>query len=169
MRVVLSRPGHDETFARVSVETPPAGALPPFSTYITDESMTKRKLWIDSQPTPSPRQAEERYRLYKTTRREVYEAAQARFADKEPHAEVLLWNSEGMALEGTTSNFAVQTPAGWITPKVHELLPGTCRRYLVDAGVVKEVDAISLQDVKAAPRVICFNGLRGVWEAELQQ
>lgn len=164
VRIVLSRPSSGQV-AELRVETPLA-ALPPFTLKITD-NLFRRKLWIDSVPTPAPEGAAADLRRYKTTRREVYEAAQARFADKEAHAEVLLWDASGEALEGTTSNFAILTPEGWVTARSRDILPGTTRAALLDAGEIKEVDRITVQQVKEAPRVVCFNGLRGVWETDV--
>ncbi|EKD01354.1 hypothetical protein A1Q2_04342 [Trichosporon asahii var. asahii CBS 8904] len=164
VRIVMSRPTSGDV-ATVRVETPQA-ALPPFTLRITND-LFKRKFWVDTLPTPAPERDQVDLRRYKTTRREVYEAAQARFADKEAHAEVLLWNESGEALEGTTSNFAILSPNGWVTPKSRGILPGTARAALLDAGEIREVDRISVDEVKQAERVVCFNGLRGVWQAEV--
>lgn len=163
VRIVLSRPSSGGV-ASLRVETPQA-ALPPFTLRLGD-NLFRRRLWVDSEPTPAPASADADLRRYKTTRREVYEAAQARFADREPHPEVLLWNG-GIALEGTTSNFAILTAEGWITPRSSDILPGTARAALLDAGEISEVDCVSVAQVREADRVVCFNGLRGVWEAEV--
>lgn len=164
VRIVMSRPSSGGV-APLRVETPLA-ALPPFTLTINAD-LFKRRLWIDSRATPAPEGSEVDLRRYKTSRREVYEAAQARFADQEAHAEVLLWDESGEALEGTTSNFAILTADGWVTPRSRDILPGTGRAALLDAGEIREVERITVQQVKEAPRVVCFNGLRGVWEAEV--
>lgn len=174
VRITLSRPKWGDHMAQLKVETPRM-KLPPFVESVRDiESMPRRALWVDTRPTPTPPEDrfEADFRRFKTNRRKVYELAQARFAHREPNPEVLLWcegEDGGEALEGTTSNFAVFAEDGsWITPRNNKILPGIMRATLLEKGDIKEVPYISVNQVKKAEKIVCFNALRGVWIADLK-
>jgi branched-subunit amino acid aminotransferase/4-amino-4-deoxychorismate lyase len=84
------------------------------------------------------------------------------------HSEVLLHTSTHL-LETATSNIAIQTSDGWITPRLNRettpFLSGVMRRYLLDQAVIVVGD-LSVRDFEEAKmdgrRVIGFNGLRWV-------
>jgi branched-subunit amino acid aminotransferase/4-amino-4-deoxychorismate lyase len=84
------------------------------------------------------------------------------------HPEVLLHTSTHL-LETATSNIAIQTSDGWITPRLNRetspFLNGVMRRYLLDQGVISDGD-LTVEDLEQAKkdgrRVIGFNGLRFV-------
>lgn len=89
-------------------------------------------------------------------------------------------HANGLLLESVTSNIAILTPTAdglgeaWLTPALDPattpLLAGTARAELLARGVVTEA-RLTVEDWEAARRdnrrVIGFNGLRGVYEAEI--
>ncbi|OXG21545.1 lysine decarboxylase [Cryptococcus neoformans Tu401-1] len=162
----------------VKVEVPPAPKdAGPFSLEIPTVSMARtRPLVLD--PAVTDVRGEDpsnvKFRLYKTSQRELYDLAYERGSTLSPcHPEVLLHTSTHL-LETTTSNVAILSPSGrWITPSVSSstpLLNGVVRRFLLANGAIEEGE-LTLADferVKAeGGRIIGFNGLRGVWEGEI--
>jgi para-aminobenzoate synthetase/4-amino-4-deoxychorismate lyase len=100
---------------------------------------------------------------HKTTRREVYDAAQSARPDCD---EVLLWNARGEATEGTRSNLVVELPDGRVTPPVASgLLPGTLRAELLASGDLRE-RVVRLEDLPGR-RLWLINSVRGFDEARL--
>lgn len=95
---------------------------------------------------------------HKTTRRELYDRARGTAPDSD---EVILVNEEGRPTEGTASNLVIRRGDGrLVTPPVSEgLLPGTFRRYLVDAGLVEEA-VIALEELRAAGEIYLVNSVR---------
>ncbi|KAL7424079.1 hypothetical protein Q5752_001664 [Cryptotrichosporon argae] len=151
--------------------------------------------WVlDPPPPPSPKrrllldpvdtvlgEGEDDWRLYKTVRRDMYDAASDRGARAlgEPgtHPEVLQ-HTPTRLLETNTSNVALELPGldgamVWLTPALRPGAPflnGVFRRHLLAAGQVVEAE-LTVDDFARAKRegrrVVGFNGLRGIWEAEL--
>ncbi len=134
-----------------------------------------RPIYLDSEATAA---GDLSFRAHKTERRDVYDAAAARGPGA--HPEVLLHDGENV-LETVTSNVAVRMPrdaAGaasdaewtWVTPRTGAILPGTVRAELLEKGDVVE-GVVSLEDWRCAGRegwkVVGFNALRGVWQAEI--
>ena len=133
----------------------------------------------------SEAQDERETRLYKTTQREIYDAAALRRSQYSNHlyvgcswmpdtvsgCEVVLHTSTHL-LESTTSNIAIlklssSGQAEWLTPRLDReetpFLDGVMRRYLLDEGVIREA-ILTVNDWECAKRegwrVIGFNGLR---------
>ncbi|WWD16023.1 hypothetical protein CI109_100448 [Kwoniella shandongensis] len=173
VRVVVHPSGDVE----VQVVPAPAGCGPFILLPSEGPSSSTRPLVLDprSAKISTENQEELDLRLYKTTNRQMYDRAYERGATISPaHPEVLL-HTRSHLLETTTSNIAIQIPTiGWMTPRLSKnetpFLNGVMRRYLLQQGVVKEGE-LRMEDFIRAKRqgwrVIGFNGLRGVWEAEL--
>ena len=109
---------------------------------------------IDVEPVPSGHE----FLFHKTTVREVYDNALARF----PGApDVLLWNEVGELTETTIGNLVVELDGRLVTPPVAcGLLPGTFRAQLLADGEVVEL-AISRSDLDRAAAVWMVNSVRG--------
>ncbi|GMK58875.1 hypothetical protein CspeluHIS016_0603170 [Cutaneotrichosporon spelunceum] len=156
----------------IQVQALPAPPVP-FCTF--EHPAPARPIYLDTQATED---GDLSYRLHKTERRDVYNAAAAR--GPAPHPEVLLHDGNNV-LETVTSNVALYMPAQeavratgkegarWVTPK-GVLLPGTVRAELLENGDIVE-GVISIEDWKRAGRegwkTVGFNALRGVWQAEI--
>lgn len=109
---------------------------------------------VDTAPVSS----DDEFLFHKTTRRHVYESAQARF----PNAnDVLLHNERGEVTETTIGNVVLDLDGELVTPPVIcGLLPGTFRAELVATGMVREC-VIQLEDLHRADRVWMVNSVRG--------
>ena len=109
---------------------------------------------IDVEPVPRGHE----FLFHKTTVREVYDNALARF----PGApDVLLWNEVGELTETTIGNLVVELDGRLVTPPVAcGLLPGTFRAQLLADGEVVEL-AISRSDLDRAAAVWMVNSVRG--------
>lgn len=122
---------------------------------------------------------------YKTTKREIYDAARARCgatlrpsADPfEPPFDVLMYNLDGQVTETSISNCAFcldrRLSSAFVTPAAAcGLLPGIQRQALLDQGQIEEgiVTRAELQHaVEAATlEIMCFNAVRGVFTACLR-
>ncbi|RXK38603.1 TIGR00730 family protein [Tremella mesenterica] len=137
-------------------------------------SPDRRPLVLDPLETDlsTETQSQRDCRLYKTTSRQIYDQAAERGAAgaSGSHPEVLL-HTKSVLLETNTSNIAIYLPVpgmpDWATPRLDRktapFLDGVMRRYLLEKGIVREVD-LTVDDWEAAQRdgrrVIGFNGLR---------
>ena len=112
---------------------------------------------IDSQPIDP----DDDFLRHKTTRREVYEQARARFPDE---SDVVLWNTNRELTEATTANIVVQIDGRLLTPPADAgLLPGTLRAELLAQGLVQE-QPIPLALVSHIRSAWLINSVRG-WTA----
>ncbi|MGL4489804.1 MAG: aminotransferase class IV family protein [Rhizobiaceae bacterium] len=102
---------------------------------------------------------------YKTSLREVYDAARAEF-DTSLVDEVLLTNQHGHLCEGTITNLFVQQGKTLVTPPLADgLLRGILRQELLDRGEAIE-GVVKPADLAAAPFFV-GNSLRGLIPAKL--
>ena len=140
VRVVVDREGW------IDVQT---SALPPPST-------TPLRLALDDRPIDRL----DPFLRHKTTVRHVYDGA----ADRHPGADdVVLVNREGEVTETTLGNLVVELDGRWWTPPAASgLLPGTERAALLEAGSLAE-RAVTIEDLRRAPRMARINSVRG-WE-----
>lgn len=104
---------------------------------------------------------------YKTTRRQVYEAARAEFS-REQADEVILLNERGEVCEGTITNVFVDIgePALLTPPLECGLLRGVLRNEMLDEGAAREA-VLTLADLRAARAIFVGNSLRGLISARL--
>ena len=101
---------------------------------------------------------------HKTTHRRIYEEAKADFPG---HDDVILWNEAGEATESTIANLAVELDGALCTPPLEcGLLPGVARAELLARGALRE-RRISLEELRAAPRLFLLNSVRGLFPAVL--
>ena len=138
LRLAVSRAG------KISVE---AGEVPAAATVVAA---------VDSMPVdPS-----DVFLYHKTSSREVYDQAQARFGNVD---DVILVNPAGEVTETTIGNLAVEIQGSWWTPPVSAgLLPGTFRAELIATGRLTE-RPLTITELKRATRLARVNALRG-WE-----
>lgn len=101
---------------------------------------------------------------FKTTRRELYEAARDRNLPKNTNAfqEVVLFNSKDEVTEGSLTNVAFLRDGKWITPSVTSgCLSGVVRHYLLQNKHIEE-GTISVASIAPGDKVLIFNGVIGV-------
>lgn len=126
----------------------PLPAAPPFLRYAVD-------------PVATPRHDARLF--YKTTRRELYEAAHARCPEAD---EVLLVNEDGELMEFTIGSLVLKMEGVLYTPPVSSgLLPGVARRAMLEAGTLKEA-VLTLDDLRRAECVFLLNAVRGLVKME---
>ncbi|KAF9650549.1 hypothetical protein BDM02DRAFT_1393453 [Thelephora ganbajun] len=166
IRIVLSRQGE------ISVKSTPvpklnnpkdlfvAAALNPSSSSLISEAPIS--VYLDTEPT-SP----SLFTSTKTTRREVYNLARIRVGipaiGVEPGTpnDVLLYRSDGRAMETSIRNIAFLREGRWVTPFLQVgCLPGVTRRLLVEEGKIVESE-ILITDLKVGETLLLFNAVEG--------
>jgi para-aminobenzoate synthetase/4-amino-4-deoxychorismate lyase len=101
---------------------------------------------------------------HKTTRRDVYTAAQLSRPDVD---DVILWNTRGEVTESTIANVIVEIDGvRWTPPRACGLLDGIGRGLLLDSGQVRE-RVLTVAELKAAERLTLVSALRGEVPATL--
>ena len=109
----------------------------------------------------------EEFLYHKTTNRQVYENAR-RSAQDSSVDDVILWNANRQVTESTIANVVVEIGGRRITPPIEcGLLPGTFRAQLLEEGAIAE-GIVTIDELKAAPRLWLVNSVREWWPAELQ-
>ncbi|MEM7142737.1 MAG: aminodeoxychorismate synthase component I [Actinomycetota bacterium] len=111
-------------------------------------------LAVDSLPV----RRDDEFLRHKTTRRDRYEEATARFPDAD---DVVLWNEDGEVTETTIANLVLELDGEAVTPAASSgLLPGTLRAELLANGRIREA-VITREDLARAERIWAINSLRG--------
>jgi para-aminobenzoate synthetase/4-amino-4-deoxychorismate lyase len=96
--------------------------------------------------------------FHKTTARERYDEAAARFPDAD---DVVLVNTAGRVTETTRANLAIRRNGRWVTPPLDEgLLPGCERAALLADGTLEE-SPVTIDELEAAKEVAFLNSVRG--------
>ena len=104
-----------------------------------------------------PVDARQRFLYHKTTLRAPYDALRAR------HFDAVLWNERGEATEMTLGNLVAEVDGRRVTPPLEAgLLPGCFRAELLERGAVEE-GVVTLETLRAAPRLWRINSVRE-WE-----
>jgi len=103
----------------------------------------------------------------KTTRREAYDLARVRVGipavGVEPGTpkDVILFRSDGQAMESSTRNIAFWREGRWVTPSLQVgCLSGIARRLLVEEGKIVEGETL-VTDLKAGDILLLFNAVEG--------
>ena len=108
--------------------------------------------------SPTPIDRANLFLFHKTTRREVYEAAKA---GRPGAGAVILWNADNEITEATDYNIVVEIDGAKVTPPIEcGLLPGVMRAELLARGEIVE-RRVSVDELRAAPRVWLINSVRG--------
>ena len=117
-------------------------------------------LALDTEPVRS----DDEFLRHKTTRRERYDAARARFPDA---PDVLLWNEREELTESTIANLVVEIAGELLTPPTDAgLLPGTLRAELLAEGRITE-RALGFDDLARADAIWLVNSVRGWTSVEI--
>lgn len=120
------------------------------------EDGESRSLPIDTEPTDPY----DEFLVFKTTIRNRYEDAMARFPDA---PDVILWNRRGELTETCIANLVLELEGELLTPHHQSgLLPGTLREELIERGQITE-RILTLDDLHRAERVWTINSVRG-WD-----
>lgn len=113
-------------------------------------------------------------RRFKTTRREIYDAAWQQAAAQGAF-DSLFFNSDGLLLEGGRSNVFVKTDGKWHTPGLDcDILNGVMRQAVLDhpqryLGTEHVSECAITRDMLARAQSICLsNALRGVFEVTVK-
>lgn len=114
-------------------------------------------VYLDSEATPPSA-----FTSYKTTSREHYNTARARFGihDRRELREVILYNGDGDVMEASVGNVAIWRD-GWVM-SFDEAggLPGTMKRYMLEQGLVRE-GKVRKEDIRVGEYVLLSNGWVG--------
>jgi para-aminobenzoate synthetase/4-amino-4-deoxychorismate lyase len=95
---------------------------------------------------------------HKTTRRDVYTAAQLARPDVD---DVVLWNTRGEITESTIANVIVEIDGvRWTPLRPSGLLAGIGREMLLEAGAMRE-RVVTVAELKTATRIWLVSALRG--------
>ncbi|MCC5850100.1 MAG: bifunctional anthranilate synthase component I family protein/class IV aminotransferase, partial [Verrucomicrobia bacterium] len=120
----------------------------------TGNALEPMTFCIDSVPTPSTHP----HLRNKTTRRDLYAQARARFPEVD---EVLLLNERGELMEFTIGNLIVEIDGVRYTPPQSSgLLPGTTRAMLLEKGNLQE-KILHPADLERAQNIHMINAVRG--------
>jgi para-aminobenzoate synthetase/4-amino-4-deoxychorismate lyase len=96
--------------------------------------------------------------FHKTTDRERYDRAAARFPDAD---DVVLVNTAGRVTETTRANVAIRIDGRWVTPPIEDgLLPGCERAALLADGTLREAP-VTLFSFEHADEIAFLNSVRG--------
>ena len=121
-----------------------------------------RTLPIDTEPTDPY----DEFLVFKTTIRNRYEDAMARFPDA---PDVILWNRRGELTETCIANLVLELDGALVTPHHQSgLLPGTLREELIERGQITE-RVLRLDDLRQATKIWTINSVRGWDEISLHQ
>ncbi|MDO8795533.1 MAG: chorismate-binding protein, partial [Vicinamibacterales bacterium] len=120
-------------------------------------------------PTPfrvalaaAPVSSQDIFLFHKTTRRDVYAAAEASHPGVDA---VILWNEHGEVTEATRFNVVAEIDGERVTPPLDcGLLAGVMRAELLDSRAITE-RRITIDELRAAPRLWVVNAVRGWVEA----
>ena len=101
---------------------------------------------------------------HKTTKREIYELAEAEHPDSD---DILFWNDKGEITETKIANVIFNIDDEWITPPQSSgLLGGTYRAMLLEKGLLKE-RIIHKSEILNASEITLINSVRGKFTAKL--
>ena len=102
------------------------------------------------------------YLQHKTTRRQGYDR-EFRAARDAGFDEVLFLNEADQVTEGAISNLFLFKDDAWWTPRLEcGVLPGVCRRALIQVlGTVREGE-MTVEDLRSADAIFFCNALRGI-------
>lgn len=104
---------------------------------------------------------------HKTDRRRLYDGTRQR-AEGRGYREVVFRNTRGEVTEGSFTNLFVRRGERWYTPPVScGLLPGVCRRELLERLEGAEEKVLRPADVEDADSVWLCNSVRGRMRARL--
>lgn len=147
---------------RLRLLVAPDGAL---EVEVHDAPPPPERAWRIAVDT-TPVDEDDEFLHHKTTRRDRYDEARARF----PRADdVVLWNRRGELTESTVANLVLVIDGEALTPpRSSGLLPGTMRAELLAHGRIRE-SVLRLDDLDRADRVWLVNSLRGWIPAEVDR
>jgi para-aminobenzoate synthetase/4-amino-4-deoxychorismate lyase len=136
-------------------------------TTLRPEKLDYQALNLRACVSPLKTDPEDAMLFHKTTHRSLYaeefkEAAAADFCD------VLFFNLRGELTEGAISNIFVERSGRLLTPPVRcGLLPGVCRRHLIETRCDIEERVLNENDLCSADAVYLANAVRGLRRVEI--
>jgi para-aminobenzoate synthetase/4-amino-4-deoxychorismate lyase len=106
---------------------------------------------------PEPIDRHDVFRYHKTTSRQAYERAAARFPEAD---DVVAVNDAGEAVETTIGNLVVRIGGRWVTPPLASgCLPGVERARMLESGEVSEA-VVRAGDLHRADEIQVVNSVR---------
>ena len=110
----------------------------------------------------------DRFLRHKTTHREFYDESFAT-ARSQGYDDVLFLNERDEVTEGAISNLFVQTAGRWFTPPVScGLLPGICRRHLLETNPAASEKVLHVEDLRSADAIYLCNAMRGLKKVTIE-
>jgi para-aminobenzoate synthetase/4-amino-4-deoxychorismate lyase len=105
---------------------------------------------------------------FKTTVRQHYDAG-VRAAERAGAFDSLFFTEDGRLVEGGRSTLFARIDGRWWTPPVSDgALPGVMRGVLIEDSIWEATErSLSLEDLRAAQKLVVCNALRGVLPAQL--
>ena len=109
-------------------------------------------------------QEENIFYYHKTTKREIYELAEAEHPDSD---DILFWNDNGEITETKIANVIFNIDDEWVTPPQSSgLLGWTYRAMLLEKALLKE-RIIHKSEILNASEITLINSVRGKFTAQL--
>jgi para-aminobenzoate synthetase / 4-amino-4-deoxychorismate lyase len=119
---------------------------------------SKIKIWLTDEQTLST----DPFRRHKTTRRNLYDKLYAR-ARGHGFSEVIFTNEKGEITEGAVSNVFIEKKGEFLTPPLAcGVLPGICRRHILETCVGSEEAVLTVDDLESADGIYLCSSLRGL-------
>jgi len=148
VRLLLSRDGSTEVTASPLKQT--GTGRPP---------VTLSSVRVDSS---------DEFLYHKTTRRELFDRTVETCGELGLY-DMVFTNERGEVTEGAWNNIVIERGGEKLTPPLESgLLPGVCRRALIECGEVREA-VLTPSDVESAAAVFCCNSVRGMVEVEFKK
>lgn len=143
---------------------PDIGAIPEELEFLKHHSDSEEEVtwdvYIDKKPTLiSP------FTSFKTTKRDVYNESRKNLPGLKPgKEEVILYNTQNNAMEGSITNIAIkrESDGKWVTPLLSSgCLCGVTRHFLLRKRFIEE-DTIPIDRLKPGTELLLMNGIVGV-------
>ncbi len=110
----------------------------------------------------------DRMLYHKTTHRPLYAHAFEQAA-RDGFDDALFLNLRGEVTEGAISNVFVEKNGRWFTPPIEcGVLPGVCRRHLLETRPEIEERILLLNDLRTADAIYLCNAVRGLRRVEIE-
>ena len=151
------RDSGEDTIYRLRLTLDKAGSIHVASTALKRDAVAFRTVALHTEPVDST----DRLRAFKTTKRDVYEAAYD-LAKDSGFDEAILVNERGEVVEGTRTNLWVRRDGFWLTPPLSSgSLGGVYRAHMLETWKDASEAVLSVGDLVRAEQVGLSNAVHG--------